>query len=307
MLSVIFDKFHEYCFVDVRSPSEFKRGHIPGAYNIPLLSDQTRAVVGAMYVQKGKKEAMHYAMQHVGPRFDELVCQAEKVKEKNPKKKMCVYCARGGMRSKSVVWLFNFFKVPANQLEGGYKLFRNWALPQFEVTQQIRLLSGKTGVGKTELLHQFKKEGKQIVDLEGCAQHKGSVFGGDKDKQATQQQFENDLSVQWSQLHHDEQVWLEDESRKIGSIIIPAALWQQMKRAPKTVVEKSLSERRKRIVAEYGSLSPEFLQNALTEIKDHLGDESYRLIAKFIEKRDLERAVDMLLVYYDKKYEHFDD
>ena len=286
-------------FVDVRSPSEFARGHIPGAHNIPLFSDQIRALVGTIYVQQGREQAMHVAMQHVGSQFDDLVMQVKKIFTSG---RICVYCARGGMRSKSVTWLYNLFGLPVIQLAGGYKSYRNWVIAQFKQKLILRVLGGSTGSGKTEYLYRLIQMGEQVLDLEKYAQHKGSVFGGDKDAQATQQQFENDCACDIVKLKTEKSVWIEDESRKIGSVIIPEALWLQMRQASFYYLIARRYDRIERILREYGTLDKNFLLRALAEIKDHLGLQNYAHVWMLIEQNNIREAFEILLDYYDKKY-----
>jgi len=297
----IFSHSESYIFIDVRSPSEFACGHIPGAHNIPLFSDDIRALVGTCYVQQGRGSAIHLAMQKIGPNLNQLVVQAQQVINN---KILCVYCARGGMRSASVSWLFALFKLPVVQLSGGYKAFRNWTLAQFETKQMLQVLGGKTGSGKTEYLKYLAQTGDQVIDLEKLARHKGSVFGGDKRNQATQQQFENDLALIWIQLDTKSSVWIEDESRKIGSVIIPEPVWLLMRQAPVYVLLSKRTERVARIMCEYGSLDRDFVLQALAEIKDHLGFELYQSIYRAYQDKNYLFAVDTLLMYYDKKYAH---
>ena len=290
-------------FIDVRSPSEFKKGHIPGAHNIPLLSDDLRALVGTIYVQEGKEKAMHVAMELIAPNFTKIIDHAKKIYNQQ-RLTLVVYCARGGMRSASVSWLFNLFQLPVIQLEQGYKGYRNWVILQFLIKKNLNLISGKTGSGKTAFLQKLKYDGAQIVDLEGVAQHKGSVFGGEKNMQITQQQFENDLAWQWSQLVDDKSTWIEDESRKIGSIIIPEGVWLQMKNAPAYLLDISFEKRLDRIMEEYGALDKIFLLRALDEIKEHLGGARYVQVQRLILSDHIKEAARILLQYYDKKYEH---
>ena len=290
-----------YQLIDVRAPLEFARGHIPGAHNIPLFSDHLRALVGCVYAQKGKQDAMRVAMQELGPNLMDLVDQVRQIHDG---RMLCVYCARGGMRSGAVAWLFSFFQLPVVRLQDGYKNFRNWALVQHARMLNIRVLGGKTGAGKTDFLRFLAQSGEQVIDLEALARHKGSVFGGDKDKQATQQQFENDLAWHMAALDNQKHVWLEDESRKIGAVIIPEPLWLRMKQAPFYVLGARLSERVERIMCEYGVLDKNFLLRALAEIKDHLGLEHYFFIKDLIDRDQFVAAIKELLLYYDKKYTH---
>lgn len=288
-------------FIDVRAPSEFARGHIPDAYNVPLFSDQLRSLVGCVYAKQGKQAAMRVAMQEVGPQLMVLVDQIRAVHDG---RQLCVYCARGGMRSGAVAWLVSFFKLPVVRLDGGYKAFRNWALEQFELSRGVRVLGGKTGAGKTAHLAQLAVAGQQIIDLEMLAQHKGSVFGGDKCAQATQQQFENDLAVVWSRLDVARPVWLEDESRKIGSVIIPEPIWLYMQVAPLYVLDTSRAQRLQRVLTEYGALDEGFIRDALLVIKDQLGGALYQEILVTLDAHDRAQAANLLLDYYDRKYEH---
>lgn len=289
-----------YIFIDVRSPSEFARGHIPGAHNIPLFSDQVRALVGTCYVQQGRESAMHLAMQHVGSQLDGLVAQARKIYTDKP---LCAYCARGGMRSASVSWLFAQFKLPVVQMSGGYKAFRNWAIEQCEQSRSVIIISGKTGAGKTAYLHTLAKKGQQIIDLEALAQHKGSVFGGTRATQATQQQFENDLAWQWSLLAAEKSVFVEDESRKIGAVIIPEPIWTLMQHAQIYYLDTPCNQRLARIMTEYGVLDAAFLQSALAALAQQLGSERYHQIVQVLEQ-DCAQAAALLLDYYDAKYEY---
>ncbi len=293
-------KQNAHVFIDVRSPGEFARGHIPGACNIPLFSDQVRAMVGCIYVQKGKQEAMRIAMQQVGPHLGELV---EQVRAVFDGRSLCVYCARGGMRSAAVCGLFQFFQLPAVQLSGGYKSFRNWVLDQFLIERDMRILAGFTGSGKTALLHAWAAQGRQMIDLELLAGHKGSVLGGDKRMQTTQQQFENGLAWALNRLRQGP-VWLEDESRKIGGVIIPEGIWRQMQQAPICCLDVPREQRLARVMAEYGSLDDEFIRDALQQIKEQLGGARYQELMALLEEGDRLRGADILLAYYDAKYGH---
>lgn len=290
-----------YTIIDVRSPAEFAHGHIPGAHNIALFSDQLRALVGTRYKQHGRQAALQYALHELGPQFCTLINQALAVYQDRP---LCVYCARGGMRSKSVGWLFNLFKLPTVIMNGGYKAFRQWVTQQLTQTRPVRLLSGKTGAGKTELLQTLAARGEPVINLEALARHKGSVFGGERCTQATQQQFENDLAFQWEALDHHKPVWLEDESRKIGAVIIPEIIWTCMQSAPLYILETTRKDRLERILREYGSLNTQWLAQVTNVIKQQLGNLLHTQIIHALTNGAIEQAADLLLTYYDRKYEH---
>ena len=44
--------------LDVRSPGEFEKGHVPGAVSVPLFSDDERAAVGTAFAKQGRGPAM---------------------------------------------------------------------------------------------------------------------------------------------------------------------------------------------------------------------------------------------------------
>jgi len=170
--------------IDIRSPKEYSQGHWPGAVNIPLLNNREREHIGLTYKEKGQKEAISIGIQLIIPKIDVLKYSIETLNnelQSNNKttKSVClkIYCWRGGMRSKSMVWLVKVLGLNAIQLKGGYKTYRKWALKQFDKNWPIRLIGGKTGSGKTNLLHALALEGISTIDLEGLASHKGSSFG----------------------------------------------------------------------------------------------------------------------------------
>ena len=162
--------------LDVRSPGEYESGHIAGAVNFPLFTDQERAAVGTLYKEKGPDQAILLGLEFVGPKMAEFVREAHRI---NPRKKpMRMYCFRGGQRSHSMAWLLEGSGFPVTLLKGGYKAYRREAIRSFREPQKVMVLSGCTGCGKTRILQALKERGRQILDLEELSLHKGSAFGG---------------------------------------------------------------------------------------------------------------------------------
>ena len=216
--------------IDVRTPAEFSRGHCPGAANLPLFSDQERAAVGAVYKQQSREAAILLGLDYVGPKMRTFLEKAQALVRHNT---LLFYCWRGGMRSQSLAWLAELYGYQTYTLEGGYKAFRRYVLTTFARPAPVLILGGKTGSGKTDMLRVLAQKGQQIIDLEGLARHKGSVFGGlGQPLQPSQQQFENELGLCWRDLRRDRPVWLEDESRSIGQVVIPQDILTQMTTAP---------------------------------------------------------------------------
>lgn len=288
--------------IDVRTPAEFADGHIPGAINLPLFSNPERAAVGTTYSDAGRQAAMLEALDLVGPKMRTLVESAMQAVDGDT---MLMHCWRGGMRSESVGWLLSFFGYRVRRLRGGYKAFRHFARDALSRTRPIRILGGLTGSGKTDVLHALQDRGEQIIDLEGCARHRGSVFGGlGRDDQPTQQQFENNLALQWDALDPERPVWIEDESRRIGDIGMPHALFDQMQTAPALVLDVPDAARLDRLVDLYGAFEPDELHDALNYIRQRLGGLRTQQAHAAISTGHLRRACRIILSYYDDAYRH---
>ena len=161
--------------IDVRSPSEFEEDHIPGAINLPVLSDDERIEVGTIYKDKpfearrlGASLISANAARHLQTHFADID------KTYSP----LVYCWRGGMRSNALAQILRSVGWRARLLQGGYKAFRKFVTGETErilthPQMQFTILAGQTGVAKTRLLHTLEDKGAQILDLEALAQHKG--------------------------------------------------------------------------------------------------------------------------------------
>lgn len=289
-----------HLIIDVRSPLEYKKGHIPGSQNIALFTDDERAVVGTLYKQSGKQQAILQGLQLVGPKLS-LFVQA--VQNLTDKKSIFIYCWRGGMRSGSFAWLLNLFGYDVFVLEGGYKLYRNFVLEQFNKPLQLIVLSGKTGTGKTQLLYEYRVQGKQVIDLEGLACHKGSVFGGIGQNQPTQEQFENNLGQLITSFDESQKIWIEDESRQIGKIMLPLGLWQQMRNGSLQLIEKSKEERVTLLMHEYENCSNQQLQQAVFGLQKHLGSQRCTQAQQLLEENKRIEFCGMLLEHYDRAYD----
>ena len=288
--------------IDVRSPAEFEIGHIPGAFNLPLFNNEERAIVGTLYKQKGRNEAVLAGLDIVGPKMSSLVNESKKIAVNN---EVLVHCWRGGMRSGSFCWLMNTVGIKATTLKKGYKAYRQHVLQSFEKELQIIILGGETGSGKTEILKFVRATGEQVIDLEGFANHKGSSFGAiGQEPQPRPEQFENDLAKHWNTLDPERRVWLEDESKNIGRVFIPDALWNQMKLAPIIRVNVPKSERIKRLVKEYGTFDKKILQVAIERIQKRLGGQWVKRSIEALEAGDMATVADITLVYYDKAYNY---
>lgn len=287
--------------IDVRSPGEFVDGHIPGAVNIPLFSNNERHLVGIEYKQKNRQAALLKGLEFIGPKMVSFLKQAIRL-EKN--KELLIHCWRGGMRSESMAWLFSINNYTVYVLEGGYKNYRNHVLSLFSQKANILILSGKTGSGKTDLLPYLKQLGEQTIDLEGLANHKGSAFGAlGQQEQPSTQQFENLLFDEWQKLDRSKRIWLEDESASIGKISIPSNVFHQMRAAQVVELQVPDVHRIDRLEKDYASFSKEELIASTKKITKRLGNNIEKEIEEDILSGNMRNAIRKTLFYYDKAYE----
>jgi tRNA 2-selenouridine synthase len=326
---------------DVRSPGEYLQAHIPGAISIPLFTDEQRKIIGTAYKRESRKIAVEIGINYFSQRMKilpkevvkeidqyqncdknlqfSLSVQSEEIFDRQSNNQgVLLHCWRGGMRSETVAWLLNLYGYKIYVLEGGYKSFRRWALKQFEKEYRFNILGGYTGSGKTEVLNEMRKNGKTVIDLEGLANHKGSSFGSlGQMAQPTQEMFENLLAIElwksdgenkFNSTNGDAEsktgkiIWLEDESRHIGSVGFPPMLWQQMRNSPLFVLEIPFTERLNFVVAQYGQFDKELLKTCVINIQKRLGGLETKTAIQFLNEGNVKNCFEILIRYYDKLY-----
>ncbi len=288
--------------IDVRSPAEFEAGHIVGAINLPIFSNEERAKVGTLYKKKGKNEAVILGLELVGSKLASFSRTALSLAINN---QMLVYCWRGGMRSASMAWLFEKVGIETFILSGGYKTFRNHAIETFDKIEKLVVLGGYTGSGKTEILEEIKKQGEQVLNLEQIAHHKGSTFGalGEMEKQPTSEHFSNLLFHELQKFDLHRPIWAEDESKRIGTIHQPDNFFEKIRTACLIKLNFSFDYRIKRLINDYGNFEKEMLVSAIHRLYKRLGDKNSNLAIDSIYSGDLTQAVAISLSYYDKTYD----
>jgi len=301
-----FTTFHtlrqEIPVIDVRTPAEFEQGHIPGAYNIPIFTNEERAIIGTLYKKSGKETAVEKGLGLVGPKLATFVKQGKKI-AKN--KKLIVHCWRGGMRSASMAWLFNTAGLTTQVLEGGYKTYRGALKNLFSEEIPMIIVGGFTGSGKTDFLKALEKRKYQIIDLEGIAHHKGSAFGHiGEQKQPSTEQFENNLFEHLLSLDFNQTIYLEDESRNVGSAWISDAFFKQMRKAPVLKLNVPENIRLDRLVKDYANTEQvkEALIFSVNKIKKRLGGLRTQNSIELINEGNFKEAAKKILPYYDKTY-----
>lgn len=241
--------------IDVRSPAEWAEDHIPGAINLPVLNDAERAEVGTIYKQVspftarkigGALVAKNAAAHLQGPLAD-----------KAGGWKPLVYCWRGGQRSGSFTSILQQVGWRADVIAGGYKAWRKLVVDQVHerpVPSPVVLLDGNTGSAKTEVLALLAAQGVQVIDLEGMARHRGSLFGARPGGQPSQKTFEGALALVLARLDPARPVVVEAESSKVGNCRIPAPLWKAMVAAPRIEIVAPLAARAAYLTRAYADL-----------------------------------------------------
>ncbi len=286
--------------IDVRSPSEFNYGHIPGAKNIPLFDDTERAVVGTKYNKEGRTPAILEGLKKAGPGMYSKLEEALKYAED---RKLLVHCWRGGMRSEAMAWLFSLGDIETEILEGGYKAYRNHILNSLAEKRKMIVLGGMTGSSKTHILRYIKESGRQVIDLEGLANHKGSAFGAlGQLPQPTTEHFANLLFDEWEKLNSNFPFWVEDESRNIGSVFMPDEFYSNMQDTPAIILIMDVKTRLPRLLKEYTAYPPEVLKSSIMKISKRLGGDNTRDAIDAVDEGNFAKAVEITLYYYDKAY-----
>ncbi|GAB2675363.1 tRNA 2-selenouridine(34) synthase MnmH [Flavihumibacter cheonanensis] len=284
--------------LDVRSPGEYAHAHIPGAYSLPLFTDEERAQVGTAYKQESREQAIKIGLDFYGPKMRAMVEQVEALKSDT----VLVHCWRGGMRSAGVAWLLDLYGFKVFTLQGGYKSYRQYIVESFQLPASIKILAGYTGSAKTAVLEKLQRLGEPVINLEKLANHKGSAFGHiGLPTQPSQEMFENLLGTAIRAIG-SATCWLEDESWRIGSLLIPQPYYQQMRMAPCYFVDIPFEERLNYIMQDYGTATKEELIQAVLKIQKRLGGLETKTAVSFLVENNIKEAFRILLQYYDKFY-----
>ncbi|RQH08539.1 tRNA 2-selenouridine(34) synthase MnmH [Paraburkholderia dinghuensis] len=292
--------------IDVRTPAEFAEDHIPGAVNAPVMSNEERVVVGTLYKDSPFDAARLGAAivsRNIATHLDTLF--AERPRNWRP----LVYCWRGGMRSGAMTTVFNMIGWRARQLEGGYKTYRHSvveALGALPVNFHYVVLAGPTGSGKTRLLQALGVAGAQTLDLEALAAHRGSLLGALPERaQPSQKSFDTALVQALHALDPARPVFVEAESRRIGTITLPVVLIDHIRAAPCVVLDVALDERVALLLDEYGHLldNRTYFREQLLKLVPLHGHERIDAWCQLLETDDRRALSEALIAdHYDPAY-----
>ena len=289
----------DYTLIDVRTPKEFHSGNIPNAINYPVFDNLERSEIGKIYKNLGKDTAVQKGVSFFEPKIEKFLLKLSKLKSKN----IAVYCARGGMRSASIVRILSKNGYTVSQMYGGYKKYRRYVIDKLKKKiPPLIVLHGKTGVGKTLILQNLPS----YIDLEGLAQHRSSLFGAINKIPNNQKNFEGFLVQKLNELTLEYPVFIEGESRKVGKVFIPENIANAMKKGLFVLLSAPIDTRVSRIVEEYKIKDKETvikIDRILRSLIISLGRSKIEKMRKWLEHGEINKIVHMLLVdYYDPRY-----
>ena len=294
--------------IDARSPAEFALDHIPGAVNCPVLDDDERRIIGTLYKQTGAFEARRLGgamvaanlARHLRERFD----------QQPPQWKPLVYCWRGGLRSGSMVTWLRLVGWDAQQLAGGYKSYRHHVIEQIATlspTLDLRVICGATGSAKTRVLQGLGTRGAQVIDLEECAHHKGSLLGGLPGvPQPSQKHFETRIAAVLDTIDPTRPLFVEGESARIGRLSLPIPLVARMRASPCIEIDATPEARLAYLLRDYAYLGDdrEALADKLGLLKELQGKEVVQRWQQWAREGELPSLfAELMALHYDPHYQ----
>ncbi len=291
-------------FVDVRSPKEYNEATIPGSLNIPVFNDAERAEIGTIYKQLGTEQAKERGLEIFSQKLPAFIAEFKEID--GP---MVVFCWRGGMRSKTAVTVLDLMGIHAKRLSGGIRSYRQWVLAELEKEQfqpDLFVLNGHTGSGKTLLLKRLEQIGQPVIDLEGMAGHRGSIFGQIGLAPSNQKKFDSLLVSQLIRFEHEKYVFIEGESRRIGKVCLPQFFNDKKEQGMQLFINLPIEVRVQNILDDYRPWdSPSQFNEAFQLIKKHIHTPIAREIEEDLLEGNYASAVQLLLEnYYDPKYDY---
>lgn len=293
--------------VDVRSPSEFKDATIPGSINIPLFDDKERAEVGTLYKQISKEAAKERGLEIASAKLPSFVKEFNKLKGDT-----AVFCWRGGMRSKTTATVLDLMGINVMRLDGGYRNYRNLVvdtLETLEVKPDAIVLNGYTGSGKTTILHRLDEANYPVIDLEGLANHRGSIFGQIGLEPHNQKKFDALFVESVERLQQEQYILFEGESKRIGKIMLPDFMMEKKNQGTQLFIEIPIEERVNNILEDYQPWEHEQeCIDSFARIKKRIHTPIANEIESDLETGKYFHAVRLLLeYYYDPLYDHSAD
>lgn len=299
----------KHLLIDVRSPGEYAEFHHPDSVNIPLFNDDERAKVGTLYKQISQNKAKQEGVRIFSAKLNDLYAAFEELAREYPEKELILSCARGGMRSGVLVSFLRSLHMNVGQLEGGIRSIRKYVQEELRRLSaknwEAIVLSGYTGTGKTKWLLALKEEGYPVLDLEGLANHRGSVFGHIGKQPASQKQFEWNLVQELNRYENRGVLLLEAESKRIGRVSLPDFIMETKKNGHVLEIYDDIERRIENIIEDYEPhMNHSRIEEAYSVIRKRLPEKIIREADYHLENKDYHFLFRNLLEhYYDPRYQ----
>lgn len=301
----------DYILIDLRSEGEYEKYTIPGAINLPILNNKERKEVGTVYKNESEDKAKSIAVKAASeklPYIYETIRALEKKYEK-----VVLFCARGGMRSTVLDKFLVSLGAKVYKLKDGYKGYRafiNQELPKINEEIEYIVLQGNTGTGKTLILKELEQRGYNILDLEGCANHRGSFLGNVGLGEGNSQKKFESLVYEQLKSRTNNLIIIEGESKRIGGVLIPDYIYEKMKDSKRLLIKADLDKRAKNIIDEYiqNKNWKEETKRGLIRLEKYLGKKEVERYIQLLEEEDVLKLVkDLMETYYDPMYRKGED
>ncbi|MEF2967890.1 tRNA 2-selenouridine(34) synthase MnmH [Paenibacillus sp. M1] len=301
------NKKGEMVLIDVRSPSEYASATIPGSINIPFFDDRERAEVGTLYKQTSVDAAKERGLEIISAKLPALMKQFQALPENK-----VVFCWRGGMRSRTTATLLSLMNIHSCRLTGGYRAYRQWVVGMLEsmpFAPPAYVIHGHTGSGKTAILRALQEQGYPVLDLEGMAGHRGSVFGEIGLRAHNQKTFDALLLNELLRYRETPYVLMEAESKRIGKVVIPELVLDKKEKGTHIRVELPVEARVRTILEDYRPWeNPGACIKAFERIEERIHRPIAVEIGDCLRNGQYDRAVELLLLYYyDPRYTYSEE
>jgi tRNA 2-selenouridine synthase len=307
-LELPYEQFNENAlFIDVRSEQEYEESHIPNSINIPLFTNEERKEIGTAYKQESVDQARRLGVKYASRKMNETFERLLELRGEH-NRRLVAYCARGGYRSTFFSTAFSSIGISVLKMKGGYKAYRKHVmetLPIYNDKVEYIVVHGNTGSGKTDILKGLREKGLDVLDLEGAANHRGSLLGSiGLGECKSQKQFESNILEQMASFETG-YVYVEAESRRIGKVMVPKYIHEKMRNGKHIFVRGDMDYRVGIIRKDYLAREnwKEESIKALDKLEKYMAGNKVEELKQMLVKDNVDGVIRKLMVeYYDPMY-----
>lgn len=292
-------------FIDVRSPKEFNKETIPGAINIPIFNNEERALIGSLYKNNSIEEAKKVGIEIASKKLPQIYGEVSILNRGHSH--IYMFCSRGGFRSSALASFFQALNMSMVKIQGGYKSYRAFIREDLQIISKdlkLIVLYGNTGTGKTHILDSLREKGMNVLDLEACANHRGSILGSVGLGEPNSQKMFESLVYEELKNRNSNLVFIEGESKRIGKSLIPEFIFDKMNEGVSLKIISPIENRVEVILNDYVNGCDEDLIEALNHMRNRMGNEAIDNYVDLVKKKEYNPIIkDLFIKYYDPLYE----